>query len=111
MDAILLIIEPITVKADAFTVYGKSAADHNIPVGGALMVAEDYGTIFGLSTHEASVGRQAVNLADKILRGTPAGTIPVVSAESYLRLNYRMAHKMGLVVPEEVLNLADEIIR
>ena len=111
MDAILLIIEPITVKTDAFAVYGKFAAEHNIPVGGALMVADDYGTIFGLSTNKASVGRQTARLADKILRGTPAGTIPVVSAESYLRINYRMVQKLSLEVPEELLELANEIIR
>ena len=49
-------------------------------------------------------------VADKSIRGTPAGTIPVVSAENYLRINYRMAHKLGLMAPQGLLNLADEII-
>ena len=54
---------------------------------------------------------QAAILADKILTGTPAGKIMVVSAESYLQINYRAAQKLGLKINESLLSLADEIIR
>ena len=80
-------------------------------VAGSLLKAEEYGTIFGLSTDKASVGRQAAPLADKIFKGTPAGTIPVVSAENYLQINVTMTQKLGLTVPAGLLKLADEIIR
>jgi putative ABC transport system substrate-binding protein len=57
------------------------------------------------------VGRQAAPLADKIFKGTPAGTIPVVSADSVLIINYAEAQELGLTVPEILLGQAAEIIR
>jgi ABC-type uncharacterized transport system substrate-binding protein len=58
-----------------------------------------------------NTGKQAAPLADKILRGTPPGTIPVVSSESYLKINHRLAQELGLTVPEDLLGMATEIIR
>ena len=53
----------------------------------------------------------AAILGDKILKGIPAGTIPVVSAETWLQINYKATQKLGLNVSESLLNQADEIIR
>jgi putative tryptophan/tyrosine transport system substrate-binding protein len=111
MDAILLIPEPLAVTPDAFKALAGFSTEHNIPVGGALMSEGDYSTLFGLSTDNVAVGRQVASLADKILRGTPVGTIPVVSAESYLQINLKAAQQLGLTVPEGLLAQADEIIR
>jgi putative ABC transport system substrate-binding protein len=111
MDAILMISEPLCVTPDAFTALGKFAAEHKIPLGGALMSAGNYESLFGVSTEHAAAGGQAAVLADKIFKGVPAGTIMVVSADSYLQINYRAAQKLGLNVSERLLSLADEIIR
>jgi putative ABC transport system substrate-binding protein len=111
MDAILFIAEPLAVTSDAFAVMGKFAAEHKIPIGGALMVVGDYGSVFGVNVDIVNTGKQAAPLADKILKGIQAGTIPVVSAESYLQINYKVAQELGLTVPEGLLSLADEIIR
>lgn len=111
MDAILMIPEPLEVTPDAFAALGKFAADHKIPVGGALMSIGNYESLFGVSTENVAVGRQAAVLADKIFKGTPAGTIMVASADSYLQINYRAARKLGLTVSESMLSLANEVIR
>jgi putative ABC transport system substrate-binding protein len=111
LDAILLVAEPLTVTPDAFAVLGKFAADHKLPIGGALITMDEYGTIFGVNVHNVSVGKQAAPIADKIFKGIPAGTIPVASAESYLQINYKKAQELGLSVPEGLLSQADEIIR
>lgn len=58
---------------------------------------------------EVRAGLEAL-LADKILRGTPAGTIPVISSQSFLQINYRAAQKAGITVPEGLLERADQII-
>ena len=58
-----------------------------------------------------AVGRLAAQQAHKVLKGIPAGTIPVVSAENYFQLNYRVAQELGLRVPEGLLKQANEIIR
>lgn len=110
-DVILIIPEPLCVTPDAFVVLGKFADEHKIPVGGALMSVEDYDSVFGLTPQSVSVGKQAAVLADKILRGIPAGSIPVVSAEGYFQLNYKAAQKLRLNVSEGLLARANEVIR
>jgi putative ABC transport system substrate-binding protein len=111
IEAMLLIPEPLTTSPEAYAVIGKFAADHRLPVGGAFMMAGEYPSVFGTAPDNQVVGEQAALLADKIFTGTPAGTIPVVSAESYVRLNYKVAQALGLTLSESVLALASEVIR
>ena len=111
MDAILIIAEPLGVTPDPFLVMARFAVEHLIPIGGALMEVEGYSSLFDVGIDHFKTGEQAASLADKILKGTPAGTIPVVSSESYLKLNYRLAQELGLTVPEGLLAQAVEVIR
>jgi len=111
LDAILIISEPLTVTPDAFVVIAQFAAEHKLPIGGALMAVGDYKSIFGVSTDNIAVGRQAAPLADKILKGAAAGSIPVVSAESFLQINYPAAQALGLTVPDGLLRQAAHVIR
>lgn len=111
MDAILFLAEPLAVTPDVFVVMAKFAAEHQIPIAGALESAGEYESVFGVHVNNYNVGKQAAPLADKILKGVPAGTIPIVSAEPYFQLNYRAAEKLGLKVSEGLLSRADEIIR
>ncbi len=110
-DAIMNLAEPLCVTPDAFKVLAKFADEHKIPLGGAFMSFGGYESVYGLKPQNVPQGKQAAYLADKILKGTPAGTIPVISAENYLTINYRAAQKLGLHVPEGLLSRADEIIR
>jgi putative tryptophan/tyrosine transport system substrate-binding protein len=57
------------------------------------------------------VGELAAPLADKILKGAPAGTTPVVTPEQTLTINNKVAEQLGLTVPEGLLSMANEIIR
>ncbi len=112
IDAILMIIDPLATIPDNFIVLGKYAAEHNIPFGGGgSRSVGEYESVFGIAPQNVPQGRQAAFLSDKILRGTPAGTIPVISAEGYFQISYKAAQKLGLNVPEGLLNRADEIIR
>lgn len=110
-DAILMVVEPLCVTPDAFKVIGKFADERNIPVGGTLISIEGHESVFGLIPQNIPVGRQAAYLADKVLKGTKAGTIPVVSAECFLQINFKAAKKLGITVPEGLLSRANEIIR
>jgi len=110
-DAILMIADPFSVTPDAFVAEAKFAAEHGIPIGGNLMRIGEYESIFGIIPQNVPIGKQAAILADKVLKGTSAGTIPVVSAEGYFQINYKAARKLGLNVSEGLLSRADEIIR
>ena len=105
MDAILRISDPLA--ASSIPAIDEFAAEHKVPCVGAV----GDGGLLGLSIDHVRAGKQAAPLADKILSGIPAGTIPVISADSSLRINYSMAQELGLTVPEGVLSLATEITR
>jgi putative ABC transport system substrate-binding protein len=110
-DVILSIAESLSVTPDAFLVMNKFAVKHGIPMGGALMEVDEYSSIFGVNIKDSDSGVLAATLADKILKGTKAGTIPVVSDESYFELNYKEAKKLGLDVSEGLLIQANKVIR
>jgi len=111
MDAIFFLVEPLTVTPENFVVIGRFAHEQGVPIGGAFMSVEGYESIFGVNVKSYDAGKQAAPLADKIFKGTPAGTIPVVSADLFVQINYKAALAMGLAVPESILAQADEIIR
>jgi putative ABC transport system substrate-binding protein len=95
----------------AWTLITDFAAAHRLPIGGAGHFAADRGAVFSYAGNLTEQGRLSAALADKILKGSPAGTIPVVTSETYLRLNYKKARELGLTVPEELFSLAANIIR
>jgi len=111
IDAILMIAEPLGITPDFYSPLGKFSYEHKIPIGGALMTTGGYGSIFGLLPDAKTTGEQSALLADKIFRGTPAGTIPVVTSESSFQINYKAAQALGVKVPDGLLKQADEIIR
>jgi ABC-type uncharacterized transport system substrate-binding protein len=71
----------------------------------------DLGAMFSYSPDIFELGMLAAVQADKIFRGTPAGTIMVITPEMYLRLNYRVIKELGLNASEGLLSKAKEIIR
>ncbi len=111
-DAILILVEPLAVTPDAYAVMGKFAYDHKLPIGGALMSAEErYTSIFGVNVDPVVSGQLTAPLVDKVLKGMPAGTVPVVSDESFFQINYKAAQELGVTVPEGLLKQANEVIR
>ena len=111
MDAILTMPDSFNTSPDGFAVLSKFAADHNLPLAGGLASQADQGALFINGTDFTSVGELAAPLADKILKGTQAGTIPLVSPEQTLVINYKVAQALGLTVPDGLLKLANKIIR
>ncbi|MBN2198100.1 ABC transporter substrate-binding protein [Candidatus Wolfebacteria bacterium] len=111
MDAVLFLSEPLGVTEDVFLVIGKFAEQYNLPVGGAFISVDGYSSLFGIIVNLESTGKQAAVLADKIFKGTPAGSIPVVSSESFFQMNYKKVQELGLNISEGLLSRADEIIR
>jgi putative ABC transport system substrate-binding protein len=111
IDAILMIAEPLAITPPFYSLIGKFSYEHKIPIGGALMTTDNYDSIFGILPDPKTTGEQAALLADKIFKGTSAGTIPVVTAESSFKINYKAAQNLGVSVPEGLLKQADEVIR
>ena len=65
---------------------------------------------YGASTKE--MGRQAAAYVDKILKGAKPADLPIAQSTKYdLVIDLRVAHQLGLKVPQELLFRADEVIR
>jgi putative ABC transport system substrate-binding protein len=111
VDAILTLIEPLGGRPDAFAAITSFAKERNIPIGGTYTTAEAYSSIFGVWAEPFSSGLLAAPLADKIIQGIEPGTIPIVSPEPHIQINYQMAQELGLQIPETLLVRANQIYR
>jgi putative ABC transport system substrate-binding protein len=112
MDAIMLLPDTIPRSSEAMGLIVKFADAHRVPVaGGPSAVVRNGGAVLSVTSDLVETGGLAASLADKILKGTPAGTIPVVSPQPRLYINYTKAQELGLTVPQGLLKQAAEIIR
>jgi putative ABC transport system substrate-binding protein len=110
IDAILTMGQPLTVTPAAFALLSEFAAKHNIPIGG-VKIPNDNSSVFVYEPQFYEIGQLAAPLADKIFKGTLAGTIPVGTPENHLWLNIKVIQELGLTIPEGLMAQADEIIQ
>ena len=111
LDAILIMPDPLSHSSTSWPLISKFAKKHNLPIGGGASFTAEAGAVFSYVSNYVDIGKLAAISADKILRGTPAGTIPVATPVQSFRFNYKQAQELGLTVPESLLSLATEIIR
>jgi putative ABC transport system substrate-binding protein len=110
IDAILIMPDDLSQSPEGFDAIVKFANKHKLPIGGGANFTADLGATFSFVPDFFEIGKMAANLTDKILKGTPAGTIMVVTARDRLRLNYKVIQELQITVPEGLLSRADEII-
>ena len=110
IDAIVTMPDPFNTSAAGFAVLSKFATEHKIPIAGGLANQVDQSILVN-GTDLPNLGALAAPLVDKVLRGTPAGTIPVVTPEQTLVINYKVAQQLGLTVPAGLLNMANQVIK
>jgi len=119
IQAILLIAEPVSLSPDFYAVLSKFSYEHKIPIGGAPMsvgvsqmsIEGDQASMFSVLPDAKTAGEQAATLADKIFKGSPAGSLPVLTSDYLFEVNYKAAQALGVIVPDPLLRQADKIIR
>ncbi len=111
MDAIIFLPDSITRSAEASGEVLSFADRHRVPLIGGTPVMVQGGVALTAAADEVEPGVLAAGLADKILRGVPAGSIPVVTTKTRMIINYRKARELGLDPSESLLKQASEIIR
>jgi putative tryptophan/tyrosine transport system substrate-binding protein len=110
VDAIL-IMPDILNHSDGLPEIIAFANKHKLPVGGCMSNTADAGAIFSFFPDSMNQGMLAAGSADKIFKGTAAGTIPVITPENYLKINNKVIQRLSLKVSENLLTQASEIIR
>ncbi len=111
LDAIILMPDIFNHCPAGWELIRRFAGEHRLPIGGSFLYTVEQGAIFGNANDLTEVGKLAAPLAEKILRGTSAGMIPVVTPEQDLWINYKAARELGLTVPEGLLQRAKKVIR
>ncbi|MFP4113934.1 MAG: ABC transporter substrate-binding protein [Spirochaetota bacterium] len=110
-DGILVVWDDLTQSADGWSILSSFAWRHRLPISGGSFDQMMDGGVIAYVADFPETGRLAAVMADRILRGTSAGTIPIGTAEMALYVNYRRARELGLTVPMSLLNIANEVVR
>lgn len=110
-DVISTIAEPLVVTPEGFIALARFAAKYSIPIGGASIFEGEYQSVFGLTPDLIAQGKQAAYLVNKIFKGTPAGTLPVLTTEYFFTFNYKQAEKLNLNITDSLLGQANKVIR
>ena len=111
LDGMLVMPEVVVQSPTGWELTTAFANQHNILIGGSLPHTADRGALFSFFPDNIETGEMAALLASNIFSGVPAGTIPVFTAESRLRINYKLALERGLTLDEGLLLQAKDIIR
>ncbi len=91
----------------------ETAAKRSIPTMFNSSFWVERGALASYGADEHETGRQAARLVEKVLlKGVDPGGIPVeVNAKFEFSVNLKVAKKLGLKIPPEVLFRADKVIR
>lgn len=111
IDAVILMPDTLNHSAAGWEAIRSFAQNNRIPVGGSFYYTVAQGALYCTGNEMKRVGELTAPLASKVLNGTPAGSIPVVSPEQVLIINLAVANDLGINVPLGLLNTASQIIR
>jgi putative tryptophan/tyrosine transport system substrate-binding protein len=96
------------VSAPSFVV---AAQQFKLPTIGFLKNYAKAGLLLTYGPVQEIYFRRAAVLADKILRGTPAGELPIEGPDRFeLAINLKTAEAIGVKMPSTLVVLADEVI-
>ena len=87
------------------------AATRRLPIAAPSLIQVEAGALFSYGFVHKDIGRQAARLADQILKGVPAGDLPVEMAENSLAINLVTARQLGISIPDDILLQAEHVIR
>lgn len=104
-------VPPTAVNSNADTFIAEFARAHRWPsIGGS----KQFVALGGLMSYWASwreIRRQAADYADKILRGSKPGDLPVeIPGKFELVINLKTARELDLAIPQSLRLRADELI-
>ena len=110
VEALWLVPDSTVLTEDSLKFVLGTALDLNVPVIGFSSELVRSGALVGLSVSYEDVGRQAGALARKMLNDEYKPLPPTVPPDRLrLALNLKTARYLGITIPPEVVNNADEV--
>jgi putative ABC transport system substrate-binding protein len=91
--------------------FAAAAQQFKLPTIAFVRNAAKLGVLMTYGPVQEIYFRRAAVMADKILRGTPAGEIPIEGPDRFeLAINLKTAAAVGVKIPTTLVVLADEVI-
>ena len=91
--------------------FAAAAIAHQLPLCSPTNGQVAEGALLSYGFRLLEIGQQTARLADQILQGVSPAEIPVETAEFFLTINLSTANAINLDIPDEIVRVADEIIR
>lgn len=107
VDALFTFSEKIYAIESAY-LFSNVAMMHKLPYSGATV---EHGALMSYGPDYYATGQQAARLVDQILKGTPAGELPIEVPLFVLSVNLKTARFIGLEVPDTIVAQAQHIVR
>lgn len=107
-DALWLLNSHFLVKNTKLFV--DAAIKHGLPLGSSTSQA-DGGVMVTYGQNASRTGELAAGLADKILQGVSPAGLPVEITDFFLGINLKTANSIGIDISDDILHVADTIIR
>jgi putative ABC transport system substrate-binding protein len=108
--------EAVLVLADMFLLGHREAivafmAERRLPSAYSYPEFVQAGGLLSYGTDYKDQLRRTARYVDRVLKGTPVGSLPVQQPSRFLLvINLRTARNLGIEVPPAILALADEVI-
>ena len=81
-----------------------------IPTAAAIGKSRE-GALISFCPELSKIGKQASRIARQVLKGETVGDTPTEIADFSLGINLQTAEKIGITVPNDILIMADDIVR
>ena len=107
-DALWLLNSHFLVKNTKLFV--DAAIKHGLPLGSSTSQVDD-GVMVTYGQNTSRTGELAACLADKILQGVSPASLPVEITDFFLGINLKTANSIGIDISDDILHVADTIIR
>jgi putative ABC transport system substrate-binding protein len=111
IDLLWLIPDSTVLSEDSLRFLLDLAMEHTIPSVGFSSEFVRSGALLSLSVSYADTGRQAAQVAKRILNGEgsePSGRL-LVPNQTHITVNLRTARFLGLTIPPEILRQAESV--
>jgi len=86
-----------------------AALSRKIPAASSTQSPNRKGMLVSYGESDFVLGEQVGRLAHHILRGTPPSSLPVETADFFLRIDLKVAQALGISVPNNILQQAHYI--
>lgn len=116
LDALLTDLPPgidaIFIPTDALIASNlarilPAAMERGVPVSAVDRSSVQSGALMSYGIDLRALGGQGARIAAQILAGTPAGDLPIETAEFRLSINVETARRLKIVIPDTILRQAE----